>query len=251
MNDDRLSEAVRALREETSCLTGAGELTRARIMASVRETRRQRMRAVMIVVPLAAVLVAGTALATATGKMPEAWQRLWTGLTERAEEPSKGVPVGGPQGQPDPEQAPAPEPDAAVEGEAIDLAKPGEPKAGATAGVSGRGPGASVSAPLPRKDSDPQELYREAHRAHFQQGDCVAAIAAYERYLAAAPRGRFAAEASYNRALCLVRAGRTPEAKAALQPFAEGRHGGYRRAEAQALLDALGAREAAAESPNE
>lgn len=246
MSEDRLSEAVRALREETSCSTSAGELTRARIMASVRETRRRRLKAVTIVVPLAAVLVVGTALATATGHMPEAWQRLLTGASERAEQPPEVLPrppMRGTQELPKPETEH--QPDAAVEGKTIeDESKPPELKADVPVAVSG--PAASVSA-APRKDGDPQELYREAHQAHFQRGDCVGAIAAYERYLAAAPGGRFSAEASYNRALCLIRAGRTAEAKASLQPFADGRYGGYRRAEAQALLDALGTRDASAE----
>jgi hypothetical protein len=87
-------------------------------------------------------------------------------------------------------------------------------------------------------------LYRSAHRAHFQHRDWHAAVLAWERYLAEAPRGRFTLEARYNRALALVRLGRYGEAAAALYPFAEGAYGGYRREDARALLDALEAKEA-------
>ena len=92
--------------------------------------------------------------------------------------------------------------------------------------------------------SDPDlALYREAHRAHFVQRDSRAALAAWDRYLAAHPRGSFALEARYNRALCLVRLGRHDAARQALAPFAAGDvGGGYRRTEASALLEALDGR---------
>jgi hypothetical protein len=64
-------------------------------------------------------------------------------------------------------------------------------------------------------------------------------MAAYERYIAEVPKGRFVLEASYNRALCLARLGRTGEAAAALRPFAEGRYGTYRRQEAQRIIEAM------------
>lgn len=232
MSDDLLSQAVRALREETSSPRGARELTRARIMASVRETHRRRMKAVSIVVPLVAVLVVGTALATATGNMPEVWQLL-TGGREKVEAPpvaTIGAPDRGPRPASEPE-VPLEPPVAAVEPEVAEEEE--KPTKSSVPVASSK-----------RKDADPQELYRDAHQAHFQRGDCGAAITAYERYLGAAPRGRFAAEASYNRALCLIRVGRTSEARTALQPFAKGLHGGYRRAEAGALLDALDVRDA-------
>lgn len=88
---------------------------------------------------------------------------------------------------------------------------------------------------------DPAErrAYDAAHVLHFDRGDWPAAIAAWDAYLASFPRGRFRLEARYNRAIALVRAGRTAEARQALAPFAAGRFGEYRRTEAQALLEAL------------
>lgn len=83
------------------------------------------------------------------------------------------------------------------------------------------------------------ELYRTAHRAHFTDRDFASALAAWDRYLQELPRGKFATEATYNRALCLVRLGRNSEAEQALGPFAEGRFGGYRREEAARLIEML------------
>jgi hypothetical protein len=83
-------------------------------------------------------------------------------------------------------------------------------------------------------------LYRRAHRLHFEAHDSAAALLAWDAYLRAAPEGRFAPEARYNRALCLLRLGRGAEAREALAPFAAGRFGDYRQAEAAALLDRLG-----------
>lgn len=83
-------------------------------------------------------------------------------------------------------------------------------------------------------------LYREAHDLHFRGGNPGAAVGAWERYLAAAPRGRFAPEARYNRAIALLRAGRRAEGLAALRPFASGAHGAYRRDEARQILEAAG-----------
>jgi hypothetical protein len=82
-------------------------------------------------------------------------------------------------------------------------------------------------------------LYAQAHRAHFVDRDPAAALRAWDVYLAAAPDGPLAPEARYNRALALVRLGRRAEAREALAPFAAGAYGGYRAAEARALIDAL------------
>ncbi|WP_437283436.1 hypothetical protein WME90_23535 [Sorangium sp. So ce375] len=86
---------------------------------------------------------------------------------------------------------------------------------------------------------DADALYQTAHRAHFVERNPAAALAAWNAYLAAAPRGRFAVEAQYNRALCLVRLGRKDEAQRALEPFAQGAFGGYRQAESRSLLEAM------------
>jgi hypothetical protein len=104
-------------------------------------------------------------------------------------------------------------------------------------------------APSPRRSalapsSEPNDpaliLYRAAHTAHFVDHDPARALAGWDAYLAAAPSGPFAPEARYNRALSLVRLGRNAEARTALAPFASGTYGGYRKDEANALLERLG-----------
>ncbi|WP_437805493.1 tetratricopeptide repeat protein [Sorangium sp. So ce1078] len=111
---------------------------------------------------------------------------------------------------------------------------------------------AARPSPAPRKTAgDPQAiqrppagpdadaLYQAAHRAHFVERNPASALDAWNAYLAAAPRGRFAVEAQYNRALCLVRLGHKDEAQRALEPFAQGAFGGYRQAESRSLIEAM------------
>ncbi|MBX3211621.1 MAG: hypothetical protein KF850_06280 [Labilithrix sp.] len=95
-------------------------------------------------------------------------------------------------------------------------------------------PAPAISAPDPHA-----ALFAEAHRLHFSERAPARALAAWDRYLAVAPEGRFAPEARYNRALALVRLGRHVEAMPELAAFASGAHGSYRRDDAKALLDAL------------
>lgn len=79
--------------------------------------------------------------------------------------------------------------------------------------------------------------YGRAHRLHFVAGAVPRALTAWNDYLRVYPRGRFAPEAGYNRALCLARLGRLSDAAHALQPFLRAGNDGYRRADAQRLLD--------------
>lgn len=117
---------------------------------------------------------------------------------------------------PKPREAPAPN----VASDTSDLAPP---------------PSASAEPP-----ADPHAaLFAEAHRLHFTERDPARALVAWDRYIAEAPSGRFAPEAHYNRALCLIRLGRRDEAASALEPFVRGAYGSYRRREASELLDAL------------
>ena len=234
MSDERLDEAVRALRDETAGRPVPSELTRARIMGSVRDRQRRRVTWVTIAVPLAAVLAVGTALATASGGFEQAWQRLMPSVERETELPE-------PAAQPNPvpvavEEPPVvEEPDAGTQPDEAD-----EEEAHSEAvGSGGRGQTAATVASRKPVDQDPQGVYRAAHRAHFEQRDYGAALTSYERYLSAAPSGRFALEASYNRALCLARLGRADQAVRALQPFAQGRFGSYRQREAASLIEAL------------
>lgn len=92
-----------------------------------------------------------------------------------------------------------------------------------------------------RDDSAARELdaYGRAHRLHFVLGDFRGALAGWDAYLAAYPRGSLALEARFNRALCLMEVGQAGRARRELEPFASGAYGAYRRAESQRLLERL------------
>ena len=97
------------------------------------------------------------------------------------------------------------------------------------------------SPPPPAAPPAVEALYRTAHDLHFHGGDPAATLAAWDRYLAAEPEGRFAVDARYNRGLVLARLGRYDEARAALLPFARSavEPAGYRQREAEQLVERL------------
>jgi hypothetical protein len=108
--------------------------------------------------------------------------------------------------------------------------------------VAMQAPVALAAEPIAEPEPSPGDvLYAKAHELHFHGTDRAAALSAWDAYLAAEPAGRFAVEARYNRALCLLRLGRVAEARAALVPFARGEvePAGYRQTEAAALVDRI------------
>jgi TolA-binding protein len=241
MTDDLLKAATRALKEETEGEAADGRFTRARVMASLHQSKVKRRTRLAFVLPIAACLAAGTAWGAATGKLPAVFHAISEAVsfsshapspvekskpavgkpvvTERAAESlAHEPPVAAPVVQPEPLR---PEP---VKVEPAPSAKPALPA-----------PATSSSASFQDTDGD---LYRLAHEAHFSSHDYARALPAWEAYLRAAPSGRLATEARYNRAICLLRLGRNEEARKALQPFAMGMMG-YRQNEAQQLLDEL------------
>lgn len=283
---DLLERAARALREATP--PSADELlaARARLLAAHHATGQSRRGSTLRwVLPLAAVLAAGTALAAT----PEAMERvaravtsLFTPHTVDFAAKKKRAPAK-PQEQAS-SASPAAQPKAAERLEPTPTAEPSQnpqsvpPTAASTpsASASRQAPSRSTrasrrqqhalsdaakseraaptataeaadtapvveSAPAPELAPDLDlALYRVAHNAHFRSRDFVAALRGWNAYLNAYPRGTFAVEARYNRAICLVRLDQKDEARRALSPFAKGEVAhGYRQAEAKKLLEAL------------
>jgi len=249
MTDDILSEATRALREATEGEDASARFTRARVMASIHRSRARRGLRTALLVPLAAVLVGSSAWGAASGQLPAAIRsvvRLVVGSPELG--PAAPSPVAASPAAPRvsaPSAPPPLEPAAPEEEEPGD--RDGKPTLEERVPAAAPPARAELAAPRPsarRAPLDPEgsaayAAYRRAHEAHFVTQDAAAALVAWDEYLAVAPGGRFALEARYNRALCLVRLGRSAEARAALAPFAAGEHGEYRRREAGELVRAL------------
>lgn len=262
MSDELLGKASRALREAGGFEEEEAALVRARILATTGERKRKRARKVIVLVPLAAVLVATTALATTDEGFSRAVRSLVAllGDTETAPAPmddaeaapkvarSRGAVVKEPEQLTEPpidetdegsdlvpEVAPAPAP-AMVEERTTPSPRP----AAANAKAEAAEPNPSPSAPE-AVEAPPADLarFQRAYRLHFVDKDYEHALLAWEGYLRTSPGGQLAVEARYNRAMALVRLGRHREARIALEPFARGAFDGYRQSEARAILSAL------------
>ena len=224
MTDELLERASRALREATDGRSERAGETRVRLLAEAHRTTRSRKRIVLFVLPLAAALAASSAWAAATGRIAVVWEQVQEAIVSPpAARAASAAPAG---------RLARSVPKAVVEQPSVS-----EPAASSAASAL------ASSAPAPSASglADPdQETYLVAHRAHFGGGNPAAALQAWDRYLRLYPSGRFALEARYNRALCLVNLGRKAEAASALEPFARGAWGSYRQAEARALREALG-----------
>jgi hypothetical protein len=239
MSDDLLKAATQALRDETAEDDVDGRFTRARVMASLHQGKVKRRTRLAFLLPIAACLAAGTAWGAATGRLPAMFHAIGQLVTYRGQPaqtpksaPAKpALPVSAPAAPalpPPIEVVPEPPaPPAAVVASAAVKAAP--------AASSSATPAASSSAAFQDTDGD---LYRLAHEAHFARHDYARALAGWDAYLRAAPGGRLATEARYNRAICLLRLGRDVEARKALEPFASGLMG-YRQNEARELLKEL------------
>jgi hypothetical protein len=239
MSDDLLESATRALREEGD-EPADGSFTRARVMASLHQGRVKRRTRLAFVLPLAACLAGGTAWGAATGRLPAVFHAIsnMVSYTSSAPPPSKPSGVRAPATSATPAEPPV-EAVPVVEPPPLSAPPVPQPSAQPARPAFSAPPAASAapssSAAFSDRDGD---LYRLAHDAHFASHDYARALVGWDAYLRAAPSGRLATEARFNRALCLLRLGRDEEAKRALQPFALGTFG-YRQAESQQLLEEL------------
>jgi hypothetical protein len=256
---DSLRRMTRALRESrTGKYPDAGE-TKAAILAEAATKSRRRRFGIVWLVPLAAVLVFSTAAAAVGAARRTAWhrylQRIMGGeapVAALAPAPAQRAAPGEAAPIEEPAPASAPEAPATVANVAPVANVMPVTNAAPVANVAKR-PTKHVVREATRAEAPPEvptpppavvddvdgRLYARAHEAHFVQRDAAAALREWDAYLAAQPDGRFALEAKYNRALCLVRLDRLEEAKASLRPFRDGRYGSYRQIEAARLLDAL------------
>jgi len=234
MSAEWLETAARAARDVPSASAQEAARTRRKVLVALAggsrwQTARalRRRRGSWLVLAVAAVLFAGVC-AAATGTPSRIAARL--GLARRAANDEAVVARVATR---PPVVASAP-----VLPGASPVAPPELPSAAPQVTIA-----VPTARPVVTPGPDPQALYAQAHALHFHDRDPARALAAWDRYLAVASRdvrSGFVLEARYNRAICLFRLGQREEARQALQPFADGRWGAYRRDDAQALLDELG-----------
>ncbi len=259
--DDILARASRALRERAQEPSAAASGTRARVLLGA-SRRARRGKLSLSVAPLAAVFAISTAWASTHGELPRAWdhvlgllaskggatsapakERTAAAVERPAARASAPVDVREPVAAAPPELAVDALPRTSDAASRTNRPSVPRPAGSAPPGLQAAREAVIVEArPAVPDGDDPGLLYAEAHRAHFVDGDPVAALRAWNAYLAAAPEGPFAPEARYNRAITLVRLGRLDEARRALEPFARDVDGGYRTREARALLEAMASR---------
>lgn len=257
-----LEAATTALRDGAPSPDARAEATRARLVRSL-ERRTHRRRQMMAAVTVLVVMLGATASwAWSTGRLQALFGR---GAVPHETTPiDRPAPATDQRGAVDARAAaatssvvPVPAPILEAAAAASISATPApiglETAAPSTNGVERAAP-APQAWPAPAETTPPRPLvakrsrpvkpaevlYRRAHDLHFHGDDHIAALAAWDAYLAAESTGTFAIEARFNRGLVLSRLARYSEAIVALEPFAKGEVAdGYRRDEAAALVTRL------------
>lgn len=243
MKDDLLERAVASYRDQTGNAGDQSDAVLERIQRSRRMTHlvgRKRRRA--LAVALAAALATAGAWAGVSKRLPALVARVaaFVRIDDSKEAPvtkpavSRHVPV---------------EPAVPAASIGVPATAPGAPDVEAPTKETHGNPTVSSrrhatepapTMPVVAAAPDVDALYRAAHDQHFKAHDYVAALSAWNAYLAAAgPGSGMLIEARYNRGIALARLGRRDEAVAALRPFADGEYGEYRKTEARRLIEKL------------
>jgi len=252
MNDELLERATRAFAAETA-ESGLDDVRLEQTLRRLERVRRpapDRRRTLRTLYwTLAALCVGMGAWANATGRIDE-WFESEPEPPPPAAKPS--APAAPPSaGRPAPRVSEPPalvEPAPGIAAPAVAppvtppalppaVPAPPRPHAPAKAPPSVKPPRPATPPPAPQ---DVDDVYRAAHRAHFNQQDYARALPLWDRYLElAGPEHVLLPEARFNRAIALYRLGQWAAAKRALEPFAGGEYGRYRRADAERLLEAI------------
>jgi hypothetical protein len=259
--NDRLDRALRALREEQTGANPMAQETLDRVLASRRGASGVWARRARLWLPIAAVLVVATSALARSGAMATV-RALVAGHSEETERPNGESAAFAPTAPvPTVEPTSAASIESVVDGGSASAPAPAPAPASASASARAVPAPKHASAPVPASISAPMativppspsaveppvtigpseaDVYARAHRLHFDGANPADAVAAWDDYLRRYPVGRFAPDARYNRAIDLLKMKRYAEARAALQPFADGVYGGYHRDDARELLRSL------------
>jgi TolA-binding protein len=251
MTDPRLDDAVNAFRSAAEDGLGEDRETRHRVLDSL-DRRAQRHRTLVAFGLVFGLGFVGTsAWAWKSGWIPSMLRVIRGDAPEvvaapepvaSAKKPRRSAPVAAPAPEPEPAPAPVPAPTpvpAPAPVRRVPVPAPVAVPEPAPAPAPVPEPVTTVVPPAPPPPDPELLLYRRAHNAHFRDNDAARALTAWDAYLASYPDGKLALEARWNRAITLVRLGRNDEARAALEPFANGTKQGYRQIEALHLLRTL------------
>lgn len=277
MSNDLLRDATQALKEGSDGRSSGAPETRGRLIETLERKQYNRRVATLVATVVVVMFCASTSWAAITGRLPAMVQEIINVIAPDDDDHQQASLEGssqvagtprrqGARGRPAATEARVNEvesPEAEQEIPETPETTPAEPpvslRPAPQSQEPSRPPTTSTRSPRPVVSETPasqldepespeltepappttEALYQRAHDAHFVRHDFSAALTAWDLYLAAAPGGRFALEARYNRAIALVRLGRRQSAISALRPFAEGVHGGYRQPEARRLIQTL------------
>ncbi|GAB5541770.1 MAG: hypothetical protein SangKO_015300 [Sandaracinaceae bacterium] len=236
MTDELLERAASALAETTHTPTADDEALAA-ILRDVAARPPRRERRWGWIAAAAAVL-----LAFAGGPTAWAWTGEWVQALLSPSEPARAEQAPVPRAAPTPPprasaRRPAAEPPPEREVEEPEAPPPPPVPSARVARRSPR-PAVAPASPADGAARIERERFERAYRLHFRGDSPEAALGAWDAYLRAHPDGRYALEARYDRALCLVRLDRLAAARVALEDVVQR---GYRVSDARALLDAMGA----------